>query len=127
MKIEISNGEIYDKFSILEVKSLKLKDLKKLEYVNKEFLYLKKIIDKINFFLEEETYKKLKDINFRLWDIEDEIRAKEEMKDFSDRFIELSRLIYQLNDERFRLKNEINIKTNSNFKEQKGYNKILLK
>lgn len=121
MKIEVSNGEIYDKLSILEVKSLKLKDSIKLEYVNKEFLYLREIIREINFSTEDEIYVKLKNINFQLWDIEDEIRSKEEQQDFSERFIELSRLIYKLNDERFRLKNQINIKTNSSFKEQKGH------
>jgi hypothetical protein len=121
MKIEVSNGEIFDKLSILEVKSQKITDTIKLEYVNKEYQYLKQIIDMINFSLNTEAYKKLRDINFQLWDIEDEIRLKEEQADFGDRFIELSRLIYTLNDERFRLKKNINIETGSNFHEQKGH------
>tara|TARA_R110000824_G_scaffold106894_1_gene252653 strand:+ start:106 stop:480 length:375 start_codon:yes stop_codon:yes gene_type:complete len=121
MKIEVSNGEIFDKLSILEVKSQKITDTIKLEYVNKEYQYLKQIIDMINFSLNTEAYKKLRDINFQLWDIEDEIRLKEEQADFGDRFIELSRLIYTLNDERFRLKKNINVETGSNFHEQKGH------
>tara|TARA_A100001515_G_scaffold143915_1_gene146428 strand:- start:1534 stop:1908 length:375 start_codon:yes stop_codon:yes gene_type:complete len=121
MKIEVSNGEIFDKLSILEVKNQKLTNKLKLEYVAKEYSYLQEIISQINFSLEDEVYKSLRDINFRLWDIEDEIRLKEEEEDFGARFIELSRLIYKLNDERYRLKNKINIHTGSNFKEQKGH------
>tara|TARA_R110002020_G_scaffold423996_8_gene633160 strand:- start:440 stop:814 length:375 start_codon:yes stop_codon:yes gene_type:complete len=121
MKIEVSNGEIFDKLSILEVKNEKLTDALKLEYVAKEYQYLQKVVSHIDFTLENDTYKRLRDINFRLWDIEDEIRLKEEEGDFGQRFIELSRLIYKLNDERFRLKNTINIQTNSDFQEQKGH------
>jgi hypothetical protein len=121
MKIEVSNGEIFDKLSILEVKNEKLTDALKLEYVAKEYQYLQKVVSHIDFTLENDTYKRLRDINFRLWNIEDEIRLKEEEGDFGQRFIELSRLIYKLNDERFRLKNTINIQTNSDFQEQKGH------
>lgn len=121
MKIEVSNGEIFDKLSILEVKSQKITDNLKLQYVNKEHQYLKQVVSMIDFSLDAEAYKKLRDINFQLWDIEDEIRLKEEQADFGDRFIELSRLIYTLNDERFRLKKKINIETGSNFHEQKGH------
>tara|TARA_R110001583_G_C5530659_1_gene398493 strand:+ start:186 stop:560 length:375 start_codon:yes stop_codon:yes gene_type:complete len=121
LKIEVSNGEIFDKLSILEVKSQKITDNLKLQYVNKEHQYLKQVVSMIDFSLDAEAYKKLRDINFQLWDIEDEIRLKEEQADFGDRFIELSRLIYTLNDERFRLKKKINIETGSNFHEQKGH------
>lgn len=121
MKIEVSNGEIFDKLSILEVKSQKITDNLKLQYVNKEHQYLKQVVSMIDFSLDAEAYKKLRDINFQLWDIEDEIRLKEEQADFGDRFIELSRLIYILNDERFRLKKKINIETGSDFHEQKGH------
>jgi hypothetical protein len=121
LKIEVSNGEIFDKLSILEVKSEKLTDVTKLEYVNKEYCYLQDVISNINFSLDDETYIKLRQINFQLWDIEDEIRLKEELSDFGERFIELSRLIYKLNDERFRLKKRINIETGSDFHEQKGH------
>jgi|TARA_R110000796_G_scaffold94788_1_gene199701 hypothetical protein len=121
LKIEVSNGEIFDKLSILEVKSQKITDNLKLQYVNKEHQYLKQVVSMIDFSLDAEAYKKLRDINFQLWDIEDEIRLKEEQADFGDRFIELSRLIYTLNDERFRLKKKINIETGSDFHEQKGH------
>ena len=121
MKIEVSNGEIFDKLSILEVKNEKLTNKLKLEYVAKEYQYLQEVISQIDFSLQDDIYKRLRDINFSLWDIEDEIRFKEEEEDFGERFIELSRLIYKLNDERFRLKNKINIRTNSDFHEQKGH------
>ena len=121
MKIEVSNGEIFDKLSILEVKNEKLTNKLKLEYVAKEYQYLQEVISQIDFSLQDDIYKRLRDINFSLWDIEDEIRLKEEEEDFGERFIELSRLIYKLNDERFRLKNKINIRTNSDFHEQKGH------
>ena len=124
MKIEVSNGEIFDKLSILEVKNSKLTDPNKLNYVAKEYEYLQSIADKIDFSIQNKLYASLKKINYRLWDIEDEIRLKEEQSDFGVRFIELSRLIYKLNDERFRLKNKINIQTNSNFKEQKGHKTV---
>ena len=121
MKIEVSNGEIFDKLSILEVKNEKLIDILKLEYVAKEYQYLQEVVSHIDFSLENDSYKRLRDINFRLWDIEDEIRFKEEEGDFGERFIELSRLIYKLNDERYRLKNTISVQTNSDFQEQKGH------
>ena len=121
MKIEVSNGELFDKLSILEVKNKKLSNTNKIEYVKKEYKYLQEVANDVDFSLKDETYTKLRDINFRLWDIEDEIRLKEDELDFGPRFIELSRLIYKLNDERFRLKNKINVQTNSNFKEQKGH------
>tara|TARA_R110000824_G_scaffold340370_2_gene526881 strand:- start:256 stop:630 length:375 start_codon:yes stop_codon:yes gene_type:complete len=124
MKIEVSSGEIFDKLSILEVKNDKLADADKLSYVMREHEYLQTIAKQINFSLQDEVYILLREINYKLWDIEDEIRLKEEQSDFGSRFIELSRLIYKLNDERFRLKNIINIQTNSNFKEQKGHKTV---
>jgi hypothetical protein len=121
MKIEVSNGELLDKLSILEVKSLKLKDETKLKYVRKEYKCLKESVDSLEFSLDDPTYTKLRDINFHLWDIEDAVRGKEILNQFDEEFIELSRLIYTQNDERFRLKNLLNKKTNSEFQEQKGH------
>ena len=121
MKIEVSNGEIFDKLSILEVKCNKLKDPKKLAYVTDEFNYLQGLVSEIEFSLESETYWRLSEVNYRLWDIEDAIRLKESDNDFGAGFIELARSVYILNDERFRLKNQINIKTKSQFHEQKSH------
>lgn len=121
MKIEVSNGELLDKFSILEVKRLKLEDTEKLEYVSKEYKALKEDVDSLEFSLEDLTYIRLRDINFELWDIEDSIRGKELLDEFDEEFIQLSRSIYILNDERFRLKNKINKQTDSQFQEQKGH------
>jgi hypothetical protein len=69
-------------------------------------------------------YVRLKEINFELWDIEDEIRLKEEHSEFDDRFIELSRMIYIKNDERARIKKELDISTESKFREQKGHKTV---
>ena len=121
MKVEVSNGELLDKLSILEVKKKKIKEESKLLYVEKELEHLNSLADSLDFSLEDSSYVKLKEINYQLWDIEDEIRKKEDEKDFGPRFIELSRSIYILNDERFRMKKEINMKTNSLFHEQKGH------
>ena len=121
MKIEVSNGELLDKLSILEVKSLKLDDPNKLEYVRREYDALKECVSSLEFSLTDPTYTRLRDINFELWDIEDSIREKELLSEFGEEFIQLSRSIYLLNDERFRLKNKINKQTNSQFQEQKGH------
>ena len=121
MKIEVSNGEIFDKLSILEVKFNKLEDPVKLGYVTDEFEYLQAIVSEMEFSLESEIYRRLRQVNYRLWDIEDAIRSKEAENDFGPEFIELARSVYTLNDERFRLKNEINVATKSQFHEQKSH------
>jgi len=121
VKIEVSNGEVLDKLSILEVKGLKLEDKGKLEYVHKEYECLKEGVSSLGFSLDDPTYTRLRDINFELWGIEDSIRGKELLDEFDEEFIQLSRSIYILNDERFRLKNKINKQTSSKFQEQKGH------
>jgi hypothetical protein len=121
MKIEVSNGELLDKLSILEVKRRKIKKEDKLLHIEREHEHLKHLVSSLEFSLEEVSYVRLREINYQLWDIEDEIRKKEEENDFGKRFIELSRSIYILNDERFRMKNAINKQTNSLFQEQKGH------
>lgn len=121
MKIEVSNGEIFDKLSILEVKFNKLTDPEKLAYVTDEFEYLQGVVSEIQFSLESKTYRRLKEVNYKLWDIEDAIRLKESENDFGPDFIELARSVYILNDERFRLKSQINKATKSQFHEQKSH------
>ncbi len=121
MKIEVSNGEILDKLSILEIKMEKIKNKEKLINIKKEYDYLTDESKNIN--NNEKLYNELLEINKKLWDIEDNIREKERSKEFDENFIELARAVYFTNDKRAKIKKEINIKTNSNFIEVKSYKK----
>lgn len=125
MKIEVSNGELLDKLSILEVKRTNIVDASKIFFLDLEFEHLLENVNALGFECDDDDlYARLKEINFELWDIEDEIREKEECKEFDDRFIELSRLIYMRNDERARIKKELDITTKSKFREQKGHKTV---
>lgn len=119
MKIEVSNGEILDKLSILEIKLKNIKDVDKLIHITNEYNFLKHISTKIPY--DVKRYEKLLNINTTLWGIEDEIREKERNQEFDDKFIELARLVYITNDKRASIKLEINNNTNSNFVEVKSY------
>ena len=117
--IPVSNGELIDKISILEIKKEKIKDKKKLNKINYEYNELKKLYDdKYN-----EYFIQLKNINLKLWNIEDKIRIKESQKKFDNEFIELARSVYMTNDIRFKIKNNINIMSNSDINEVKSYEK----
>ena len=120
MKIEVSNGEIIDKLSIIEIKLERIKDENKLENIRKEFQVLdeaaKRILKK-----SDPLYKKLLKVNMSLWDIEDQCRDYERKKDFGEGFIDTVRQVYVLNDERSRIKKEINLKTGSDIVEEKSY------
>ena len=120
---EISAGEFLDKLSILEIKLNKIKDLVLLNEVKKEYEILNESKNKnINFSKEIEIlYKDLKEINEKLWKIEDEIRLCEKNSDFKDKFIQLSRDVYFTNDKRSKTKSEINKILGSNIKEVKQY------
>ena len=121
--VEVSIGELLDKISILEIKKEKIKDPKKLQFVFTEYLILKEQLEK-NVKIDkqlEKLFQDLKDINNKLWDIEDEKRNCEKNKDFSDNFIKLSRDVHFLNDERAKIKRDINNHTGSNIKEMKEY------
>jgi len=120
---EISAGEFYDKLSILEIKLNKIKDLVLLNEVKKEYEILNESKNKnINFSKEIEIlYKDLKEINEKLWKIEDEIRLCEKNSDFKDKFIQLSRDVYFTNDKRSKTKSEINKILGSNIIEIKQY------
>ena len=124
MNIEVSNGELLDKISILELKLLKIKDKNKLTNIQKEFDYLnplaKKLFETFGSKLQN-LYLKLADINGLLWDLEDLIRECETKKDFRDEFIQLARSIYVTNDRRSDVKRKINIITNSDLVEEKSY------
>ena len=121
--VEVSIGELLDKISILEIKQGKIKNPEKLKFINKEHSILKdqfeknvKSDDKLN-----NLYKSLKEINAKLWVIEDDKRQCEKDKDFGDKFIKLSRDVHFLNDDRAKIKLEINNHTGSFIKEIKEY------
>ena len=120
---EISAGELVDKITILEIKKNKISDEKKIVEVNKELNSLKKTFDKFitKKSLIEKHFIQLKDINLKLWDIEDGKRECEKKQDFGDNFIQLSRNVYKLNDLRAKIKLEINQNLGSNIKEIKSY------
>ena len=121
--VEVSIGELLDKISILEIKQEKIKDPEKLKFINNEHSILKdqldrnvKSDDKLN-----NLYQSLKEINSKLWVIEDDKRQCEKEKDFGEKFIKLSRDVHFLNDDRAEIKLEINNHTGSVIKEIKEY------
>ena len=120
--IPVSNGELIDKYTILLIKKIKINDESKLFYINKEINilneYIKKLDDEFNI---EKLISELKDINLKLWDIEDNIRIKEKNNCFDNIFIQLARSVYITNDKRSLIKKEINIVTKSNLREIKSY------
>jgi len=121
--VEVSAGELLDKISILEIKKEKITDSEKLKFINNELNVLKAAADKnikINGKIDT-LFKSLKDINSKLWVIEDQKRMCEKNSDFSEKFIKLSRDIHFLNDERAKIKLEINQILRSNIKEIKQY------
>jgi len=123
--VEVSIGELLDKISILDIKKDKIKDETKLEHILNEYKILKEEYDnKVkNDNKLSKLYSSLKDINSKLWVIEDEKRLCEKNADFGDKFIKLSRDVHFLNDERAKIKLEINIHTGSKIKEIKEYTK----
>jgi hypothetical protein len=122
MKIEVSNGEIIDKLTIIQIKLERIKDKVKQANLQKEFNELINASSSI-IGMSDPLYKSLYDINSELWDIEDHIRDLERKKDFGNDFISTSRAVYVKNDKRSELKREINIKTSSGLIEEKSYEK----
>ena len=121
--VEASIGELLDKISILEIKQGKIKDPEKLKFINNEHSILKDQLGK-NVNSDDELnnlYKSLKEINTKLWVIEDDKRQCEKDKDFGEKFIKLSRDVHFLNDDRAKIKLEINSYTGSVIKEIKEY------
>ena len=121
--VEVSVGELLDKISILEIKQEKIKDQDKLKFINLEHKILKEQLnqnvksdDKL-----EDLFQSLKEINAKLWVIEDDKRQCEKDKDFGEKFIKLSRDVHFLNDDRAKIKLEINNHTGSIIKEIKEY------
>ena len=120
---EISSGELLDKISILEIKLKKIKDKENLKEINKEYAILKQS-QNLNIKLTNELkdlFDELKKVNLNLWDIEDKLRICEKNKDFGEKFIELARGVYFNNDNRSKIKSEINKLLGSNIKEIKQY------
>ena len=121
--VEVSVGELLDKISILEIKQDKIKDPEKLSFINNEHSILKNQFEKNVKSDEklEKLFQELKDINAKLWVIEDDKRDCEKNKDFGEKFIKLSRNVHFLNDDRAKIKLEINNHTGSAIKEIKEY------
>jgi hypothetical protein len=122
MKIEVSNGEIIDKLTIIQIKLERISDKTKLENLKKEFEVLSAAAEAI-LGTDDPLYKALYAVNSELWDIEDRIRDLERSKDFGNEFIETARSVYFRNDRRSEIKREINIKTASGLIEEKSYEK----
>ena len=122
MKIEVSNGEIIDKLTIIQIKIERIKDESKLRNLKKEYEELRSAIADI-LKMEDPLYQALYDINCELWDIEDHIRDLERKKDFGEDFVTTARSVYFKNDKRSEVKRAINIKTSSGFIEEKSYEK----
>ena len=127
MKINLpaSIGELFDKITILEIKRSKIKDKIKLKIINQELKLLKKVVltKKIKTRNLTSLIKQLKNINIRLWNVEDKLRIYEKNQSFKKDFINYARKVYHMNDKRAYLKNEINKKTNSLISEVKSYEK----
>ena len=121
--VEVSIGELLDKISILEIKQEKIKDIEKLRFISNEHSILKEQLEK-NVKSDEKLkklFQDLKEINSKLWIIEDDKRECEKNKDFREKFIKLSRDVHFLNDDRAKIKLEINNHTGSIIKEIKEY------
>jgi len=120
---EISAGELFDKITILEIKKAKISNKEKLIEINKELSTLNETVKR--FIPDQSNISKyindLKNINLKLWEIEDEKRAAEKNKNFDENFIELARNVYKFNDERAKIKLAINNALGSNIKEVKSY------
>ena len=124
MKVEVSNGELLDKLTILELKMSNISDAKKLINVKKEFNELNPLAKLLFEKFKDELlikYKELALINSQLWKIEDDIRECEKNKNFGEKFVELARAVYFTNDKRSDVKKQINILTGSGFIEEKSY------
>ena len=125
VNLPASIGELFDKITILEIKRSKIKDKIKLKIINQELNLLKKVVltKKIKTRNMTSLIKKLKNINLKLWNIEDKLRIFEKKKLFKKDFINYARKVYYMNDKRSYLKNEINKRTNSHISEVKSYEK----
>ena len=120
MKIEVSNGEIVDKLTILLIKEERISDETKLVNIRNEIASISGISDDI-ISRDDQMFQDLLSVNKALWDIENEIREKEATKEFNERFVELARAVYVTNDLRAKIKYQINQKSGSVLVEEKSY------
>ena len=120
MKIEVSNGELVDKLTILEIKLEKITDQAKLSNIRKEYEQLVDAVKKV-INLDDPLYVKLKEVNQKLWEIEDRIRDYERKQEFGKPFVETARMVYFTNDLRAKIKHDINRETGSDLIEEKSY------
>jgi hypothetical protein len=122
LRIEVAPGELIDKITILEIKLARMRDKGKVENVEREYAVLTRVAD-VAFTSPEISMlrSELKGINEKLWQIEDDIRERERRQDFGPDFIRLARAVYRTNDERARVKREINHLLNSTLVEEKDY------
>ena len=120
---EISAGELFDKITILEIKRAKISNKEKVNDIEKELVSLNETVKKYipNQSIVSKHIDDLKNINLKLWDIEEGKRAAEKNNDFGEKFIELARNVYKFNDERAKIKSTINTSLGSNIKEVKSY------
>ena len=126
MKIEVSNGEIIDKYTILEIKLSEIKDTKKLVNIQHEYDVLTPVVENMYAETKDENHLKqlqnnLLEVNKKLWKIEDDIRECERANDFGKTFVDLARAVYYTNDDRSDVKKEINKYTGSDLVEEKSY------
>ena len=119
--VPVSVGELFDKYTILQIKELKITDQLKLESVIKEIDFLKPFINEYK--VDLEIVSELSEVNLLLWNIEDKIREKERRKEFDEEFIQLARNVYITNDKRSQIKNKINLLLNSCLTDIKSYEK----
>ena len=117
----VSLGELIDKITILEIKQIHMTGIK-LKNVDKELKLLKNILQDTNLEIDIDLINNLKEVNKKLWEIEDNIRIKESNQKFDKEFIQLARSVYKENDKRASIKKEINQKYNSELVEEKSYN-----
>ncbi|MCK4864829.1 MAG: hypothetical protein KAT06_05335 [Gammaproteobacteria bacterium] len=123
IKVDLAYGELLDKMTILQIKSERITDENKLSNVNKELDLLNDLwkLDKKSSVDIASEFTALKEINEKIWDIEDDIRDKERVKEFDEKFIELARSVYFSNDKRAEIKRAINLKLGSDLIEEKSY------
>jgi hypothetical protein len=118
-RVPISFGELYDKYTILQIKNEMINDKEKLSIIQKEINYLTPFINDLS--IDNNLVNQLKRINEELWIIEDKIREKEHKKEFDDEFIQLARMVYKTNDERNKVKVKIDKFLNSEISDVKSY------
>ena len=121
MKIDVSLGEVVDKITILEIKMERITDPLKLQHIRHEYGLLRESLEESGISVDPEDFRRLKEVNSRLWEIEDRIRKKERDREFDDEFIELARSVYAKNDKRFEIKSRISGMGGSEVLEEKEY------